>query len=112
MRKPTDLTPKRPGEKRTIAVALLSRMIITPALLLPLRYFWSVATHNVADDPCFIVRSPVRVSARALTSWQVAFALLCGSPPAITLAQVRARALVRRLAAQTRAAYRGGRRRL
>ena len=61
------------GEKRTIFVAVVARMIITPAILLPL-FLWDDLTrnHKVLDDPVFVVSA----------------CLLIGSPPALTLAQL------------------------
>ncbi|GAA99562.1 uncharacterized protein L969DRAFT_73659 [Mixia osmundae IAM 14324] len=61
-----------PGETRTVMVAILSRMIITPLILLPLLGWWASKTINVADDPVFIVTA----------------CLIIGAPPAITLAQM------------------------
>jgi len=63
----------RPGETKTVIVALVSRMIITPALLMPLvalcaKYDW----HEVFNDPVFVVSN----------------VLLVSSPPALTLAQI------------------------
>ncbi|KAF9652326.1 auxin efflux carrier [Thelephora ganbajun] len=63
----------RPGETKTVIIAIMSRMIITPALLMPLvvlcaKYDW----HEVFDDPVFIVSN----------------VLLVSSPPALTLAQI------------------------
>lgn len=63
---------KHTGETRTVIVAVLSRMIITPLLLLPLFAFYAVETANVADDPVFVLVA----------------CLLIGSPTAITLAQI------------------------
>ncbi|KAI0821874.1 membrane transport protein-domain-containing protein [Trametes gibbosa] len=65
--------PVRPGETKTVIVAILSRMIITPLLLLPLMV---VSTkfdlQEVFDDPVFVVSN----------------VLLIVSPPALTLAQI------------------------
>lgn len=61
-----------PGETRTVLVAVVSRMILTPLFLLPLFAWYAAATSNVADDPVFIVVA----------------CLLIGSPTAITLAQI------------------------
>jgi predicted permease len=63
----------RPGETRTVIVAVLSRMVVTPLLLLPgmalSAYFdW----HQVLEDPVFVVSN----------------VLLIASPPALTLAQI------------------------
>ncbi|KAI0371387.1 hypothetical protein BV20DRAFT_965606 [Pilatotrama ljubarskyi] len=63
----------RPGETKTVLVAILSRMIITPLLLLPLMVLsrkW--AFQDVFKDPVFIVTN----------------ALLISAPPALTLAQI------------------------
>ncbi|CAO1618001.1 unnamed protein product [Parajaminaea phylloscopi] len=60
-------------ERRTIAVAITSRMIATPLLLIPPMWWYAVATrYNVMDDPVFIA----------------AACLIIGSPPALTLAQI------------------------
>jgi len=63
----------RPGETKTVVIAILSRMIIVPVLLLPLMamstwYDW----HAVFADPVFVVAN----------------VLLISSPPALTLAQI------------------------
>lgn len=58
---------------RTIWAAVLSRMIITPILVLPiLAYICLHSGHSVVDDPVFITSA----------------CLLIGSPPALTLAQI------------------------
>ncbi|PSS03520.1 hypothetical protein PHLCEN_2v3972, partial [Hermanssonia centrifuga] len=63
----------RPGETKTVVIAILSRMIITPLLLLP---FLALSTRfdlqEVFDDPVFVVSN----------------VLLIASPPALTLAQI------------------------
>ncbi|KAK0550087.1 hypothetical protein OC846_003796 [Tilletia horrida] len=60
-------------EKRTIAVAVASRMLLTPLILLPTTAWYAIATrYNVMDDPVFITSA----------------CLLIGSPPALTLAQI------------------------
>ncbi|KAI0918349.1 hypothetical protein AcV5_002356 [Taiwanofungus camphoratus] len=64
---------KRPGETKTVFVAVLSRMFITPLLLLPMM---ALATkfdlQAVFEDPVFVVAN----------------VLLIASPPALTLAQI------------------------
>ncbi|KAL1705134.1 auxin efflux carrier [Schizophyllum commune] len=65
--------PKTPGETRTVAIAVLSRMVVTPLVLMPLmalaaKYDW----HSVFEDPVFVVAN----------------VLLVSSPPALTLAQI------------------------
>ncbi|TIA93187.1 hypothetical protein E3P99_00323 [Wallemia hederae] len=69
----THVNKDQRGEKRTIFVAVVARMIITPAILLPL-FLWDDLTrnHKVLDDPVFVVSA----------------CLLIGSPPALTLAQL------------------------
>lgn len=47
--------PRIVGERRTILVAVVSRMILVPLILLPLFGWYAAATTNVADDPVFIV---------------------------------------------------------
>lgn len=60
-------------ERRSIFVAVASRMVICPLVLLPLIAWYAIATrHNVVDDPVFIT----------------AACLIIGSPPALTLAQI------------------------
>ncbi|KAG6829113.1 hypothetical protein H0H92_005655 [Tricholoma furcatifolium] len=63
----------REGETKTVIVAVLSRMVITPLVLMPLlalsaKFNW----HNVFEDPVFVVSN----------------VLLLSSPPAVTLAQI------------------------
>ncbi|GAA5824082.1 hypothetical protein JCM11251_001514 [Rhodosporidiobolus azoricus] len=60
------------GERRTVLVSVVSRMVIVPAVLIPLFAYYAKATVNVADDPVFVVVA----------------CLLIGSPTAITLAQI------------------------
>ncbi|KAI0353944.1 hypothetical protein OH77DRAFT_1426794 [Trametes cingulata] len=63
----------RPGETKTVVVAILSRMIITPLLLLPLMVLSTkFDLQEVFDDPVFVVSN----------------VLLIASPPALTLAQI------------------------
>ncbi|OJT13706.1 hypothetical protein TRAPUB_9742 [Trametes pubescens] len=63
----------RPGETRTVVVAILSRMIVTPLLLLPLMVISTkFDLQEVFDDPVFVVSN----------------VLLIASPPALTLAQI------------------------
>lgn len=60
-------------ERRTIFVAVVSRMLITPLVLIPAIAWYAIATHsNVVDDPVFITSA----------------CLIVGSPPALTLAQI------------------------
>ncbi|KAG8909488.1 hypothetical protein FRC00_009995, partial [Tulasnella sp. 408] len=63
----------RKGEGRTVFVAIVSRMILAPALVLPavaaLAYY---DLQRVTDDPVFVV----------------SMVLLVSSPPALTLAQI------------------------
>ncbi|KAF8069072.1 membrane transport protein-domain-containing protein [Lyophyllum atratum] len=66
-------TEKNPGETRTVVIAVLSRMVITPLLLMPVvalsaKYDWQ----RVFEDPVFVVAN----------------VLLVSSPPALTLAQI------------------------
>ncbi|KAI6131293.1 membrane transport protein-domain-containing protein [Pisolithus croceorrhizus] len=77
------IRPAPPGETTTVAVTLLSRMILTPLFLLPLMAFVKIRSDGeggikVFDDPVFIV----------------ATILLVASPPALTLAQISQRAAV------------------
>ncbi|KAI0718674.1 membrane transport protein-domain-containing protein [Cerioporus squamosus] len=63
----------RPGETKTVVVAILSRMIITPLVLLPLMMLSTkYDLQRVFDDPVFVVSN----------------VLLIASPPALTLAQI------------------------
>jgi len=64
---------KRPGETKTVIVAVLSRMVITPLLLLPMMALSAkFDLQEVFDDPVFVVSN----------------VLLIASPPALTLAQI------------------------
>ncbi|KAH9916052.1 uncharacterized protein B0H18DRAFT_1039466 [Fomitopsis serialis] len=63
----------RPGETKTVVVAVLSRMVITPLLLLPLMAVGArFDVQRVFEDPVFVVAN----------------VLLIASPPALTLAQI------------------------
>ncbi|PWZ03805.1 hypothetical protein BCV70DRAFT_197997 [Testicularia cyperi] len=60
-------------ERRTIAVAISSRMLLTPLILLPVVAWYAIVTaSNVMDDPVFVASA----------------CLIIGSPPALTLAQI------------------------
>ncbi|KAJ6613677.1 auxin efflux carrier [Mycena sp. CBHHK59/15] len=62
-----------PGETKTVVIAVVSRMILTPLLLLPLMALCAKFDFQaVFDDPVFVV----------------ATVLLLSSPPALTLAQI------------------------
>ncbi|KAF8207073.1 membrane transport protein-domain-containing protein [Mycena galopus ATCC 62051] len=63
----------RPGETKTVVIAVLSRMVLTPMLLIPLMglCLW-FDLHAVFEDPVFVVAN----------------VLLLSSPPALTLAQI------------------------
>ncbi|KAF8633166.1 hypothetical protein AX17_004667 [Amanita inopinata Kibby_2008] len=64
---------KRHGETKTVVIAVVSRMIVTPVILLPLMALSAkFDIHNVFSDPVFVV----------------AYVLLISSPPALTLAQI------------------------
>ncbi|THH06127.1 hypothetical protein EW145_g4297 [Phellinidium pouzarii] len=63
----------RPGETRTVVIAVLSRMVLTPLLLLPLMALGArYDIPKVFDDPVFVLAN----------------VLLISSPPALTLAQI------------------------
>ncbi|THU93630.1 hypothetical protein K435DRAFT_669909 [Dendrothele bispora CBS 962.96] len=63
----------RPGETKTVAIAVMSRMIVTPVLLLPLMAVAKYSDmHALVDDPIFVLAN----------------VLLVTSPPALTLAQI------------------------
>ncbi|KAF8882418.1 auxin efflux carrier [Infundibulicybe gibba] len=65
--------PPKTGETKTVMIAVASRMIITPMLLMPLMALSSkFGVHEVFDDPVFVVAN----------------VLLISSPPALTLAQI------------------------
>lgn len=75
------IRPTPPGETTTIVVTLISRMILTPLLVLPLMAFFTIRGEGdggikVFDDPVFVI----------------AMVLLIASPPAVTLAQLSQRA--------------------
>ncbi|CAE6504940.1 unnamed protein product [Rhizoctonia solani] len=64
---------KYPGETKTVFIAVLSRMVITPLVLLPLMaVFTTFDIHALFVDPVFVV----------------SIVLLIASPPALTLAQI------------------------
>jgi len=64
---------KRPGETKTVLIAILSRMIITPIILLPLMALSTkFDVQKIFSDPVFVVAN----------------VLLVASPPALTLAQI------------------------
>ncbi|KAH7344921.1 auxin efflux carrier [Rhizoctonia solani] len=64
---------KYPGETKTVFIAVLSRMVITPMVLLPLMaVFTTFDIHALFVDPVFVV----------------SIVLLISSPPALTLAQI------------------------
>lgn len=65
-------TKAKPGENRTVFVSVVSRMIVAPMVLIPILAVYTIKTHNIADDPVFIVTA----------------VLVIGSAPAITLAQM------------------------
>ncbi|KAG8753467.1 hypothetical protein FRC14_006012 [Serendipita sp. 396] len=61
------------GEARTVLVAILSRMIITPLIILPIMALvMTQTTMRLFDDPVFVVSNVLFIS----------------SPPALTLAQI------------------------
>ncbi|OSX61260.1 hypothetical protein POSPLADRAFT_1182402 [Postia placenta MAD-698-R-SB12] len=63
----------RPGETKTVLVAVVARMFVTPLLLLPLMaYAAKFDVQEVFADPVFVVSN----------------VLLIASPPALTLAQI------------------------
>jgi len=63
----------RPGETRTVVIAVVSRMLLTPLVLLPLMSLSAkFDIPKVFDDPVFVVSN----------------VLLVSSPPALTLAQI------------------------
>ncbi|KAG8903783.1 hypothetical protein FRB99_002774 [Tulasnella sp. 403] len=69
----TNSDPARQGESRTVFVAIISRMILAPALVLPAVAALAVFDlQRVMEDPVFVV----------------SLVLLVSSPPALTLAQI------------------------
>ncbi|KAH7887147.1 membrane transport protein-domain-containing protein [Phlebopus sp. FC_14] len=77
----TSRTPTPPGESLTVFITILSRMVVVPALLLPLLVwlkleFGEGVGGGVFDDPVFVVST----------------VLLIASPPALTLAQISQKA--------------------
>lgn len=81
--------PSRPGETRTVIVAILSRMIVAPALLLPLLWWYSLGQFGVQDDPVFVVSTYLfRCSlAGGADFCNAAACLAIGSPPALVSLQ-------------------------
>lgn len=75
-----------PGENRTVFVAVVSRMILTPMVLLP------VVALLAKYDPFEAARDPVFVLAATLLIVSVCLVarltLLTAQPPALTLAQI------------------------
>ncbi|KZT60982.1 hypothetical protein CALCODRAFT_491932 [Calocera cornea HHB12733] len=72
-RRREERNPAWKGERTTVAVAIASRMILTPAVLLPFFVLSAkLGAHAVFEDPIFLVSS----------------VLLISSPPALTLAQI------------------------
>ncbi|KAL0067452.1 hypothetical protein AAF712_005439 [Marasmius tenuissimus] len=71
--KPAQARPTGTGETKTVFIAVFSRMILTPVLLMPLMA-WAAKfdMQKVFDDPVFVVSN----------------VLLVASPPALTLAQI------------------------
>ncbi|KAF5389515.1 hypothetical protein D9757_004198 [Collybiopsis confluens] len=62
-----------PGETKTVIISVMSRMVLTPMILMPLIAFAAKEDwHNVFEDPVFVVSN----------------VLLVASPPALTLAQI------------------------
>lgn len=71
--KQTSQTSLATMERRTILVAISSRMLLTPLILLPVVAWYAMSTgSNVMDDPVFVACA----------------CLIIGSPPALTLAQI------------------------
>lgn len=80
----------RPGETRTVAIAVISRMILTPLLLFPLMAVGARYDFPQVFDEYVLLRI---VRSILLTSYLspvfiVSNILLISSPPALTLAQV------------------------
>lgn len=66
--------PQTRGESKTVFVAVLARMVVVPAVMLPvMAIFAKLDIHDIFADPVFVVSN----------------VLLIASPPALTLAQVR-----------------------
>ncbi|PPQ71103.1 hypothetical protein CVT25_004975 [Psilocybe cyanescens] len=64
---------RKPGETKTVLLAIAARMLLTPLMLAPLMVFATKSDwHAVFEDPIFVVVNTL---------------LLC-SPPALTLAQI------------------------
>ncbi|KAJ4490286.1 membrane transport protein-domain-containing protein [Lentinula aciculospora] len=71
--RPDDGGMPLPGETKTVLIAVLSRMLLTPLVLMPLVTFAAKEDwHSVFEDPVFVVSN----------------VLLIASPPALTLAQI------------------------
>ncbi|KAG9127341.1 hypothetical protein FRC07_014751 [Ceratobasidium sp. 392] len=69
----SETSSQYPGETKTVLIAVLSRMVITPMVLLPLMaVFTTYDLHELFVDPIFVV----------------SIVLLISSPPALTLAQI------------------------
>ena len=77
-----------PGENKTVFVAVISRMIIVPAILLPaIALLASYDPFEVTEDPVFILAAVLLISSVCLgNSQQRGDADV--QPPALTLAQI------------------------
>jgi predicted permease len=76
--------PEYPGENRAVFVAVISRMIITPLLLLPfIAYMAKYDLFEAAEDPVFILAAVLLVSSVGSGKGQADI-----QPPALTLAQI------------------------
>lgn len=65
--------PQTRGEGKTVFVAVLARMVVVPAVMLPvLAILARLDAHDILEDPVFVVSN----------------VLLIASPPALTLAQI------------------------
>jgi predicted permease len=65
--------PQTRGESKTVFVAILARMVVVPAVMLPvLAILAKFDVHDIFADPVFVVSN----------------VLLIASPPALTLAQI------------------------
>lgn len=73
LKRAPQLQPQTRGEGKTVFVAILARMVVVPAVMLPvLAILAKFDVHDIFADPVFVVSN----------------VLLIASPPALTLAQI------------------------
>lgn len=80
--------PAYPGENRAVFVAVISRMVIVPAILLPaIALLARYDPFEVTEDPVFILAAVLLVSSVSSRQFDIGFTADI-QPPALTLAQI------------------------